>query len=91
MQITLPDDATERMIASIRRYFAEEREEEIGELQAKLLLDFFLAEIAPSVYNAAVGDAQTFLRDRIVDLEGACFVPEFGYWPPKTNRRPTRK
>jgi len=79
------------MIASIRRYFTEQREEEIGELQAKLLLDFFLEEIAPSVYNAAVGDAQTFLRDRIADLEGACFVPEFGYWPPQTSRRPTRK
>ena len=45
-------------------------------------------EIAPSVYNAAIADAQTYLRDRVADLEGACYAPEFGYWPKATIRKP---
>lgn len=28
-----------------------------------------------------MADAQTFLRDRLADLEGVCSEPEFAYWP----------
>ena len=87
MPVALSDDAAERARASIRRYAAEHLDQEIGELQARLLLDFFLKEIAPSVYNAAIADAQTYLRDRVADLEGACYAPEFGYWPKGTSRK----
>ena len=90
MPVTLSDQATERAIASIRRYFAEELEQEVGELPARLLLEFVLKEIAPSVYNAAIADAQIYLRDRIADLDGACFAPEFAYWPRGTTRRSSR-
>jgi uncharacterized protein (DUF2164 family) len=62
----------------------------MGDLQAGLLLDFVLKEIAPSVYNAAITDAQTYLRDRVADLDGACVVPEFSYWPRGAARRPSR-
>ena len=65
----------------------EELDQEIVELQAGLMLDFFLREIGPSVYNAAIGDAQTFIRDRLTDLESACFVPEFEYWPKSARRK----
>jgi len=69
----------------------EERSDEgIDDLQAKLLLDFVLAEIGPSIYNAAITDAQVYLRDRVADLDSACFQPEFGYWPKGTTRRSSR-
>ncbi|HEU4786727.1 MAG TPA: DUF2164 domain-containing protein [Gemmatimonadaceae bacterium] len=87
MPITLSKDDAARAIASIRRYFAEEIEQELGELPARLLLDFILREIGPSVYNAAIADAQVFLRDRVADLEGACHAPEFQYWPQKPVRQ----
>jgi len=87
MPVALSDDAADQARASIRRYAAEHLDQEIGELQARLLLEFFLKEIAPSVYNAAIADAQTYLRDRVADLEGACYAPEFGYWPKGTNRK----
>ena len=88
MPVALSDDVAEKAIASIRRYSAEHLDEEMGELQARLLLEFFLKEIAPSVYNAAITDAQTYLRDRVADLEGACYAPEFAYWPKGTSRKP---
>lgn len=90
MTPTLSDDTSERAIASIRRYFSEQLDQEIGELQARLILEFFLKEIGPSVYNAAIADAQTWLRDRLGDLEGVCYAPEFAYWPKSTTRRPSR-
>lgn len=90
MAIELNPETTERAVGSIKRYFKEQREEELGELQAKLLLDFIVKEIGPSIYNAAIADAQTFVRDRIADLDGACFEPEFSYWPRGTTRGRSR-
>jgi len=90
MTIMLSEDARSQAIASLKRYLAEELDQDVGDLKAGLLLEFILKEIAPSVYNAAIGDAQTYLRDRVADLEGACSVPEFAYWPKATVRRPSR-
>jgi uncharacterized protein (DUF2164 family) len=90
MAVTLPDDIAEKALKSLKRYFKDERDEELGDLQGKLLLDFILQEIAPSIYNGAIADAQTYLRDRVADLEGACFEPEFGYWREKDRRKERR-
>lgn len=90
MAITLSDDARKQALSSIRRYCAEnlDLELEAGDLKIALLLDFFLKDIAPSVYNAAIVDAQVFLRDRLADLEATCYEPEFVYWPkPSSVRR----
>jgi uncharacterized protein (DUF2164 family) len=87
MSIALTDDASKHAVASIRRYFAESLDQDIGDLKAALVLEFFLKEIAPTVYNGAIADAQTFLRDRVADLDGACSVPEFAYWERSAVRR----
>jgi uncharacterized protein (DUF2164 family) len=87
MTIELPADAQKQAIASIQRYFREELDQDIGDLKAGLVLEFFLKEIAPSVHNRAIADAQTYVRDRLVDLEGACSAPEFAFWPSASVRR----
>jgi uncharacterized protein (DUF2164 family) len=78
--ITLGDDTRERAVASIRRYFADELEQEIGELKAGLLLDYFLEELGPTCYNRAVADARAFFEERAADLDGVCYQAEFPYW-----------
>jgi uncharacterized protein (DUF2164 family) len=45
------------MIAAIKHYFLKKREEEIGDLQAGLMLDFILEEFAPEFYNQGVPDS----------------------------------
>lgn len=90
MTIILSDAARKQSIASIQRYFAEELDQDIGDLKAGLLLDFIAKEIGPSIYNGAIGDAQTYLRDRVADLDGVCSVPEFAFWPSSAVRRATR-
>ncbi len=87
MAVTLSPDDRKAAIASITRFCAEQLELDASDLQAMVLLDFFLKELGPSVYNAAIADAQVYLRDRVADLEGACYEPEFAYWPKPQVRR----
>ena len=81
MAITFSRETHARLLASIKRYFLERDHEEVGELKASLLLDFFLKEIGPSIYNRAVADAQAYMQERVGDLDGSCYEPELGYWP----------
>lgn len=89
MAISLSPEATKQAVASIRRYFAEQLDQDVGDLKAGLLLHYFLKEIGPCVYNRAIADAQVYFRDRAADLEATCYEKEFGYWPPPsaTGRR----
>ncbi len=80
MAIKLDKERHQRAVQSLRRYLAENWQDEVGELKASLLLDFWREEIGPCVYNQAVLDAQAFLHERMGDLDGACYEPEFGYW-----------
>jgi uncharacterized protein (DUF2164 family) len=79
--IVFSDEAKDRALASVKRYFLEEMEQEIGDLKAELLLDFFVREIGPTVYNQAIADARAFFEERSADLEGICYQVEFPYWP----------
>jgi len=87
MAVALADDARKHALSSLKRFCTENLEVEVSDLQTFALLDFFLKEIGPSVYNTAVADAQVFLRDRVADLEGTCYEPEFAYWPKSSSVR----
>lgn len=65
---TLTKDQKTEMIGLIQRYFANERDEQIGELAAMLLLEFFIEELAPMFYNLGVEDSHAYLSDKIDDL-----------------------
>jgi uncharacterized protein (DUF2164 family) len=82
MAITLHPDTTKQLHASIKRYFAEHLDEDIGDLKAGMLLDYCLKEIGPTVYNRAIADAQAYFQGRVSDLEGVCYEPESTYWVP---------
>ena len=87
MAITLSPETTQRLLTSIKRYAAEHLEQEFGDLQARLLLDYCLQEIGPVVYNRAIADAQRYFQERVADLEGVCYEHEFTYWP-LTGKKP---
>lgn len=86
--IELPENARKQAIASIRKYFDEDLDNEIGDLKAALVLDYFLAEIGPAVYNAAIADARAFFDERAADLSALCHRDEFPYWPAAVKRKP---
>ena len=80
MTIKLSKENETRIIASIKKYFEENMEDEIGDLKATLLLDFCVKEIGPSIYNQAIADAKDVMLEKVNDLDGTCYQQEFGYW-----------
>jgi len=78
--IKLEQDTEKSLIDSIKRFFTEELDDDIGDLKALLVLDFCLREIGPSIYNQAIADAQSFFQEKSLDLGAARYEPEFGFW-----------
>ena len=65
MSIELPKHAQQQAIASIERYFRENMDEPIGNMQSGALLNFFLAEIGPTIYNRVLAGGQESLQGRL--------------------------
>ena len=78
-------------IASIQRYFEENLSEPIGDLPASLLLNFFLEEIGPAVYNQAIADAQERMQMQLSDLHGELYADALQYWPKIDAKRKNRR
>ena len=87
MPITLSDADSTRAIASIKRYASESLDSDVGDLQARLFLDYVLKEFGPVIYARGVADAQAWLTERVSDLESLNVEQPFGYWPKSVARR----
>jgi len=74
--IELDKERKQRMVRAIQTYFDEKLDQEIGQLAAELLLEFFVKQVGPTIYNQAVKDAQAFLQDKLMDLDGVLYQPE---------------
>ena len=68
------------MISSMRRYFAEELDFQVSDLQAGFVLEYFFSEMAPFAYNQGVEDAQKYFISASEDLTGTCFQEALTYW-----------
>lgn len=79
-EIELDKGKRAEALASLKQYFEENMPEPLGELPAGMLLDFFLEETGPAIYNKGVSDAATRMHRRVDDLEGELAAVEFGYW-----------
>ena len=90
ISIEIPKQARADAIASIQRYFQENMPEPVGNLPAGLLLNFFIEEIGPVIYNRAISDAQSRMQQRVSDLDGELYAHEFEYWPKIDSKRKKR-
>ena len=80
MPIELPKEARQEAVASIERWFRENMEEKIGNIAAGALLNFFLEEVGPSIYNHAVAQVQERLQARVNEIDIEVHEDEFQYW-----------
>ena len=87
MTIELNKDSRAEAIRSIERYFEENMDERIGNIQAGALLGFFLAEIGPSIYNQAIAAAQERMQMRAAELDVELHEDEFRYWAKQPRKR----
>ena len=81
VSIELSKQTRAEAITSIQRYFQENMPEPIGNMPAGLLLNYFVEEVGPIIYNQAIADVQARIQQRLLDLEGDLYAPEFQYWP----------
>jgi len=87
MPIELKREQRAGAIASIQRYFDENLPEPIGALPAGILLDYFVQEIGPIIYNQAISDAQSRMSGVVADLTGDLYEKPLGYWPTVDKKR----
>ncbi len=88
--IELTQEARDQAVASLQRYVETELDERFGNLAAGGLLNFFLKEIAPSVYNQAVTEVQDRLQLRVSEIDIEVFEEPFGYWATQAKDRKKR-
>ena len=69
-RINVSDERKNDMIRLIKEYYFNERDEELGDLAAGMILDFFIKELAPEFYNQGVLDSHAFMNEKIEDLFG---------------------
>ncbi|AZV57533.1 DUF2164 domain-containing protein [Clostridium sp. AWRP] len=67
-KIKLSKEKKQEMISTIKDYFLNERDEELGDLASSLILDFIVEELAPEFYNQGVYDCYKYIADRNEDL-----------------------
>lgn len=67
-KIQLNKEKKDYMIATIKEYFLKEREEDLGDLAANLILDFFIDKLAPEIYNQGIEDSYKYMSQKIQDI-----------------------
>jgi len=67
-RLELTMEERKQLIKSVQGFFLTERDQEIGELAAILIIDFMIEQLGPLYYNRGIGDAFKFMTDRLDDL-----------------------
>ena len=76
MRIRLSDERRSSLLRSVQAYFADELDEPLSDFRAEALLDFFVRELGPPVYNQGVRDACGYMQEKLGDIEGEVFETE---------------
>ena len=69
-KIELSKEQYKLCIAELQDWFRKEREEEIGGLQAQILLDFLLLKLGPFIYNQTISDMHKFMQEKVEESFG---------------------
>ncbi len=62
--IKLTQDETDQIVSKIKKYFADEFDQDIGGFEAEFLIDFFAKEIGPHFYNRGLSDAHSLFTEK---------------------------
>ncbi|GAB6927621.1 hypothetical protein JCM10914A_16040 [Paenibacillus sp. JCM 10914] len=71
-----PKEQREQLISQIQHYFETERGETLGHLAAEGMLDFFVENLGPYLYNQALSDCRTVVSERMLSLEEDIYALE---------------
>ena len=71
-----PKEQRELLIGQIQEYFEKERGETLGHLAADSMLEFFMSNLSPYIYNHALDDCRQLVTQRMVSLEEDIYALE---------------
>lgn len=74
--IKLSQEREEQLIKSIKIFFYNEFDDDLSDFRAKSLLDWFVKELGPPVYNQAIKDAHRFVQEKLSELDGELYEPD---------------
>jgi uncharacterized protein (DUF2164 family) len=78
MRIRLSPERRASLLAAITQHFSAEFDEPLSAFRAEKLLDFFVRELGPPVYNQGVRDASSFMQEKLTDIEGEVYERDSG-------------
>ncbi|KFN02900.1 DUF2164 domain-containing protein [Bacillus clarus] len=76
MNVKIPVEKKEELVAQIQQFFAEEDLDEIGRFQAERLIEEMIKLVGPYAYNQAIGDARKLITEKLSNIEEDLYVLE---------------
>ncbi|GEB33564.1 MULTISPECIES: DUF2164 domain-containing protein [Brevibacillus] len=76
MPSKLTKEQSDYLVSKIQRFFAEQRSENLGNLETEEMIEFFSKELGPFFYNQGVQDSRKLLLERMSALEDELYVLE---------------
>lgn len=75
-KIEFSSEEKARLTDKLKRYLADELDQEVGQFEAGFLLDFISREIGAYYYNRGLNDAQAVIAQRLDDINDAIYEIE---------------
>lgn len=66
--IKLSKEQTEVLVSKVKEYFEQELEQDIGSFEAEFLIDFFIKNVGPVIYNRGLADAQQLFSEKADEI-----------------------
>ena len=76
MRIRISPERRERVLHLFKEFHADAFDEIPSDFRCGRILDFFVENLGPTLYNQAIQDARGFLIQRLDDLEGEFYESE---------------
>ncbi|CEG27303.1 DUF2164 domain-containing protein [Bacillus sp. B-jedd] len=69
MFIQFSKQQKDQLVGEIQKYFLKERNEELGNLEAENILEFFKSELGPYYFNEGVKQSRKVAEEKMAQLE----------------------
>lgn len=76
MRAKLSEERRADLLKEFQAFYKETYDEEMTAFRAERVLEFFMKELGPTVYNQGIQDARVFMAHKLEDLDAEFYEPE---------------
>lgn len=76
MKIELDTTRREALVGEVQTFFQDMFDMPLSDFRAEALIDHFLTNLGPTVYNQAIQDVRAHLQRKLDDLDGEVYADE---------------